>query len=194
MSELELPRMAVDVDGVVGNFMKAACKVIVDVTGRPFGPSDWTSWDMIDSANLTQKETDECFRRMHQPGWCRAIETYPGAVEGINRARKVADVAFLTSPMGESPYWAFEREHWLRDLFGAKGRIISTEAKDWCAADALVEDKEKNLTAWLKSNPRGLGLIWSQPYNLTPSPRLRVVRSWDDVLSEFDQHLSRRTV
>ncbi len=175
------PRVAVDVDGVVADFMTPAIEIVREVTGRPFNPENWTAWDVVESAKLTQAEADECFRRFHLPGFCRGIEPYPTAIEGINRLREVAEVAFLTAPMGMSPFWAFEREHWLRDHFAAKGRIISTDAKDWCAADVLVEDKEKNLHLWLDANPASLALLWARPYNPSPSPRVKVVRSWEDV-------------
>ncbi len=180
-------RVAVDVDGIVADFMTPACQVVQEVTGRPFGPSDWTAWDVVESAKLTKEESDECFRRFHQPGFCRNLTPYADAQAGIARLREVADVAFLTAPMGLSPYWAFEREQWLREHFNAKGRIISTDAKDWCGADALVEDKEANVHPFLETNPGSIGILWHKLYNPSPSPRLHVVHSWEDVLSVIEK-------
>ena len=174
--------MLVDVDGVLADFTTPS----LDFLRREFkvdhDPATFPTWDLfetVDRRYLGAMET-----HWAQPGWCRAIPVFEGAQEAILALREVADVYFVTAQMLHAPYWMWERVQWLKEHFAAEDRhIVLTLAKYLIDGDVLVDDKASNVISWANAHPTKLGVLWTQPTNLTHVPKGNVVRcgSWDEV-------------
>lgn len=156
-------RVLLDVDGVLADFVTPASEVVMDVTGAPLPPDALEQWDIFRSYD---KETQsEIYSACKKEGWCLAIRPYAGAVDFIRELNEVADVYFVTSPLG-GPFWAYEREQWLKKHFGTHHhKVISTNAKYVCLGDIFVDDKFSHVLKWKEHHLHGTAVLWSQPYN-----------------------------
>lgn len=179
---MKKPRVLLDVDGVLADFVTPALQVVQQVTGKP-APKDATDdWDLFRAYD--QETQAKFYNEFKKEGWCYALQPYPGALEGVNMLRDLADVYFVTSPM-HGPHWSDERARWLVDYFGAKrNQVVSTNAKYVCAGDVLVDDKTSHVVKWLQHHERGLGVVWAQPYNIADTLPERAIRTlnWNDVV------------
>lgn len=175
------PRVLLDVDGVLADFLTPSLKVIESVTGEPVPPEYLTEWDFM---RHYDKETSKKFYDIFKSeGWCFNLEVYPGAVEAVKELRGYADVYFVTSPM-HGRHWAFERTEWLDKHFGARrDHVVHTNAKYLCVGDVLVDDKPSHIIEWELSHPKGTGLLWNQPYNKYDVPRMLRAHDWFTVLN-----------
>lgn len=178
-------RVAVDVDGVVANFTELFLNAIRAATKRDI-PKGWKppKWDIEEALGLTKSERDATSKLMCLPGVAGTIVPYPGAVDGIKKLEKIADVFFVTSPLKDSPTWCYDRAGWLRKYFGKElaDRVDFTSHKYAFAADVIVDDKPTNCEEWSEAWPDGKALLWTANY----SPeflhdRLDHVQDWEQV-------------
>lgn len=160
---MKKPRVLLDVDGVLADFVTPALEVVKRVTGQPV-PTDATQeWDLFRS--YPKEVQDLFYAEFKKEGWCYGLAPYPGALQGVNALREVADVYFVTSPM-HGPHWSDERARWLVDYFGAhRNHVVSTNAKYVCRGHVLVDDKTSHIVKWLSHHDDGIGIVWQQPYN-----------------------------
>lgn len=172
------PRVLLDADGVVIDFANPAIKAMEKITGKPVPDDVLEDWDMFRSYD---KETQgKFYKEFNREGWCLDLPVYPGAQEGVEMLRQLADVYFVTSPMF-GPHWAYERSLSLIRNFGAKNnQIIHTNAKYICVGDVLVDDKTDHVVKWSLNHPKGHALLWDQPYNRKHEGSVRV-KSWLEV-------------
>jgi 5'(3')-deoxyribonucleotidase len=104
----------------------------------------------------------------HQPGFCRNLKPFPGALQGINNLREIADVYAVTSHM-KSETWVYERDAWLAEhLQFERNDIIHAHKKWLVTGDVLIDDKPKHIDQWTKFHKNGLGVLWAWPHNLKP--------------------------
>lgn len=140
-------RVAIDVDGVVANFTDLFLNAIRTATNRDI-PKDWKppKWDIEEALGLTKAERVATSKLISAAGVASYIAPYPGAVEGIKKLTKIADVFFVTSPLKSSPTWCYDRVVWLTKYFGEElaDRVDFTWHKYAFAADILVDDKPSN--------------------------------------------------
>lgn len=173
------PRVLVDVDGVLADFVSGYLGIVEAVTGRDFKPENVTQFDIGASLGLTPEESALCGRALSKaPGFCEALEVYPGAQDGIAALQKIADVYIVTSPWNSCPTWTYERERWLKRHFDIpSSRVIHTSAKHVCRGDFLVDDKVSAVRSWHQEHPRGVGVVWDTPHNQLESFPART-RNW----------------
>ena len=157
------PRVLLDVDGVLADFVTPALRVVEQITGAPPHPDCHTDWDLF--KDYPKEVETKFYDEFKKEGWCAALPVYPGAQDGVEALRRVADVYFVTSPM-HGPHWAFERTEWLVKHFGARyDHVVHTNAKYLCKGDILVDDKWQHLNNWFGQHADGVGILWEQPYN-----------------------------
>ena len=191
------PRVLLDVDGVLANFVDAMLDVAFRRYDLRFNHDDITDLDIL---NIVGKQYEnELFAACKAPGYCANIATYPCAVEGVARLRAVADVTILTSPI-HGMSWYFERVEWCCKHFGFTPKDVAFMAdKTRVDADVLIDDKFETVVNWAACHPDGVGLLWDRPWNRIGSiadmgisdlheasdmgiDNLARVKSWDDVL------------
>lgn len=177
---MRLPRVLLDVDGVLADFLAPSLPVLARLTGRTWAESEFKTWDIFDT--VPRQYEKPFFDAVNTPGWCLNIPVFEEAVAGVARLRELADLYVVTSPMNHVPTWMFEREQWLREHFSIPHkRVVHTSAKFLCLGDILVDDKPANILAWEAEHPNGIGLLWDQPYNQNIQVRHRVT-DWTQVL------------
>ncbi len=178
-------RVGVDVDGVVGNYTQLYLNAVRAATKREI-PKDWAppQWDLDEALGLTKDEKKAACRLMEAPGVALAIAPYPGAVEGIQKLSKIADVFFVTSPVKGSHTWCYDRTAWIMEHFGEElaDSVHYTGHKYTFAADLFVDDKPSNCEEWQAAWPDGKALLWTANYHESfLHDRLTHVQDWEQV-------------
>jgi|SRR6478735_6167344 len=178
-------RVGVDVDGVVANYTQLYLNAVRVATKREI-PNDWAppQWDLDEALGLTKDEKKAAYALMESPGVARTIAPYPGAVEGIRKLSKIADVFFVTSPVKSSPTWCYDRTAWIKKYFGDElaDSVDYNSHKYTFAADLFVDDKPSNCEEWQAAWPDGKALLWVANYSVTLlHDRLTHVQNWEQV-------------
>lgn len=200
------PTVLFDADGFLLDFLTPALAVANKIVGRmaidsaalpvpqdwrPYTINDFKTWDIFDT--IGREHERACYLEYEKPGFCAAFEPYPGAVEGVREAKKIADVVIVTSPM-MTPTWCHERKQSLYKHFGITSKdVIFANRKALVQGRILVDDNPKHVMEWAAAHfdTRGQGVLWDMPYNkeaLVDGVRsyTRCVDSWDDLLGLID--------
>ena len=174
------PLVALDVDGILADFLEGALDAIHHVTGRHYHSQEVSQWCPWLQFKLQPEETEAVFDLIGTPGFCESLQLLPGAREGVDSLRKVANIVVVTSPWLSSPTWAFERTAWLKRHFGfTENQIVHTSAKQYISADVFVDDHATNVRAWAATNS-GIPLMWDCTHNRRIDlPR---VTGWDQLI------------
>lgn len=137
-------RLAIDVDGVLFDFVSALADLVERKTGRrPRGLCD--DWDHLAAwgtpswpTPFTWADAQAHARELAETGgW------YPQAQDTLARLRRDHDVRFATSPMNVP--WLAARAGWLEAHGFALDAHIHLKDKSWLAADYLIDDGVHNL-------------------------------------------------
>lgn len=176
---MKRPRVLLDVDGVLADFLEASLTVIKNLSGKTYTIDDFKTWDLFETVPRAFEQP--FYDAVNRPGWCRALQVYPGAIEGVRALRQVSDLYVVTSPLNHVPTWTHEREAWLHEHFGIPHKqVVHTSAKYLCLGDLLIDDRPANIEKWEAEHPNGRGLLWDQPYNHGSNAGIRV-KDWNDV-------------
>jgi 5'(3')-deoxyribonucleotidase len=183
---MKRPRILIDVDGPMADFVAPALEAIFQVTGRRFKASDHVNgWDLFSGLGLSDDETKEVFRAMQVPGLCLGIPMVEGAREGIEELRKVADVWAVTSPFG-GEHWMHERDAWLvRNLGFHKKDVLHVrgESKHGVFGNMLIEDKVDTLRAWQAAWPAETPVLFELSYNKNEGWSGAAVDDWPSLVA-----------
>ena len=182
------PRVGVDCDGVLGDLLTSCLSVASEMLGREISMDHVHTHDIFEEL-LPEDRIAEFWAKIGEPGLCRNIIPYPGAVDGMRQLAEVADVYCVTSYLRGAPQWVYERDLWVSEHFGIpRKKMIHTPAKYTFYGKMLIDDKPQNIDEWAREHETGVPVLWLQPYNLmhvSPSNhRYRVVHtnSWDKVV------------
>ena len=185
------PTVLLDCDGVIADFTGAALALIRQLTGHVYAPEQITTWDIFDSLPKEPRSVrDEVYRRLKAIGGCASIPVYPGAVGGVRRLRKIADVIVVTSPFHGSPTWMHERESWLKWHFDITD-VHHAKSKARVHGDVFVDDKPAHIEDWARfwvgegRNPRAVPVLWKTPRMTDPLPTgsALVTSNWAEVIA-----------
>lgn len=162
-----MKRVLLDCDGVLADFVSAALDIVWEEFGLRFQPADVTEFDIMKSLGFGPDDSAR-FKRLvgGEEGLASTLAVYPGAREGVDRLRAIAEVYIVTSPFGSNPTWTHDREKWLKKHFdiGSK-HIVHTSAKHLCVGDVFVDDKTEACVAWQAEHPNGVAVQWATPHN-----------------------------
>jgi 5'(3')-deoxyribonucleotidase len=168
-----------DVDGILADFVAAAIAMIERRFAIHYTPEQVDMWDFASLPGF-QAIKDEFWEMTQGVGFASSIPVFPGAVEGIERLRTIADVEFLTSPMHGSKTWVHERNEWLERYFDAHHKdVMHVHRKERVPGRVLIDDKIEHIANWESAHPNGLGLLWDRPYNRGTAHT--VVSDWETV-------------
>lgn len=177
------PRVLLDVDGVLADYVAAILPAVKAATGRQHTHADVDQWDFTRALGLSPSETEYVYTVTHEEGFCADIPVLHGAVEGVRALRVHADVYFTTAPT-HAPYWYFERTEWLIRHFDASvEHVLHAKHKELVTGDVFVDDKIEHVWDWCRHHPSGRGVLWEQPYNRSIDVgHLVRTSSWNRVL------------
>lgn len=178
-----------DVDGTVGNFHKAFTKIARRKLGKHHTYEQSISARRAEvGLGLTREDTIKIYKEVWSPRFANTLEPIDGAVEVIKGLHESGEheVFFVTTPAEQSETWVWDRNKWLRRVFGSNlgSRYAYTSYKFIVDGDILVEDTPSVLEEWISdARARGRpshGLLYSWPYNADSNlPRFD---KWSDFL------------
>ncbi len=156
-------RVLVDCDGVVCNSDGAFRAALFNLTSQYYSAEDVTDWSYQKCLGLA--EAEEALVWGEVGAHYLDFTPYPGAIEAVQGLIDAGhDVAFVTSPSPHIPEWTWWRNRWLDKHFTGVP-VVHTDHKYLIGGDALIDDKFSNVAAWTGTHPRGLGILWAQPWN-----------------------------
>lgn len=178
----------VDVDEVLADFQTPALRVIEEVTGRRYAPSDFKQWDIF--SVLSKEELEAVFETLRKPGVAASLTPTPGSQEFIQELSELGTVVIVTSPF-RSPTWVSERIQWLWDHFRIPHkRVVNTGAKHLVYGRALLDDNPDHVANWLARHPGELGMLWHIP-NTRDLEHPNRMHTWAEVIDQVGRHLCR---
>jgi 5'(3')-deoxyribonucleotidase len=187
------PRVLVDVDGVLADFVGHTFATLTALGGPERRHENVVQWDILDVVPPEFKEGLN--QQWHSKGWCQTIPELPGAGRAVRELQSVADLHILTAAF-PAPYWHHERLEWLYHRVGVKGRDVTFSCrKEFVYGDVFVDDKTEHVVAWAERHPTGRAFLWAQPWNNECAPvpeNVTRTRSWDLVIEAARHRLLSR--
>jgi 5'(3')-deoxyribonucleotidase len=172
----------------MAQYVQALLDRVYERTGKRFQPDDVSKWDVLESLGFDAKTCKEIYDSTVEPGFCAAIQAFPGAAEGVHRLRDFGDVYAVTAPF-DSKYWMSEREAWLKNFGFARKNIVHCIDKHIVTGDVLVDDKTSTLVKWQEHNPLGTAILFQRSYNKNDKWSGVVVSNWPNLVSMVRDHL-----
>lgn len=181
------PRVLLDCDGVLADFIGGALRIVNTMLGTGYVPTDVTEFDFTKSLGLPARAAADVKRMIGAThGFAASLAVLPGAVDGVRRLREVADVYVVTSPWNSNPTWMSEREAWLDRHFAIPHRqVIHTAAKHICVGDVLVDDKTETVDRWREWHPGGVAVQWSTLHNRRDPWDGQSTNDWSVLIDEL---------
>lgn len=183
------PRILLDVDEVVCDFVGYYLKLAEKLTNRKYNKSQVTQWSINDALDLPQWARREIQYDLSEPFTALKLQLLPGAKEAYRELSQLADVHFATVPYHSSKTWGSDRVEWLKLHFGENVKWHLTENKYALQADVMVDDKAELVDDWATENP-GLPIIWDCPWNSNyKNDRVLRLDNWTDIISVIEKEL-----
>lgn len=185
MTPMKRPTLLLDVDGVFADFVGGYLGLVLRVTGRLYDHAHITQWDIAAACRLTPEEKRDVTAELIKPGFCRNLMLLPGAFEGLQLVRAIADPVFVTSPWDSSPTWDYERRCWLFDRLDVRREdIIQTTSKHHVDGDLILDDHHESVGRWLERRPGRAAVLWSNYANTGKVvPGAIKTSHWPDVVN-----------
>jgi 5'(3')-deoxyribonucleotidase len=161
-------KIALDVDGVLADFMRPAQTYAHVMSNRKLTEDEIVHYDM---SKVWPEIKDEMRAQWRARGFCASLHILPGsqiAVEILNAAFGKQNIKYVTTPMSDSQFWIDERTAWLKhhfDIDSDKIIYTSDKVKDDQESDILVDDHPDNVTKWAESGRKSF--LITQPFNAT---------------------------
>lgn len=162
-------KISLDCDGVLSSFIFGALKIVEEITGRRYEPSDVTAFDFTKALGLSASEATAVKKAIgSRRGFAASLPPYPEARQGVRRLRELGEVFCVTSPWDSNSWWRAERESWLALHFGID-RVHHASDKSTYEADVFVDDKSSHVRDWLTAWPGRTAVFWRTPHNTSES-------------------------
>lgn len=152
-------RIRLDMDGVIANFTKQACKTM----GEPY-PSEhvFTNYSWL----FDKHGKHSCYKRMKGHLFWTSVEAFPWATDMINMVDEESkgNWMFLTKPMVD-PYCYSGKAEWVMKYARQhldKLCIIAADKSNVVRdkKDVLIDDKIGNIESWNAAG--GTGYFWEE--------------------------------
>jgi len=178
---MRLPRIAVDLDGVLANTMEVCCKIINMRHSTHFKVSSFNRWKAWETANISK---DEFFRILDEAWfeWRSLPPTEERLAEKVGKLLEFSKVDIVT---GRSPETVASAKSWLKTQEIKFNRFVRTNSgteKVDLNYDVFIDDSPEVMSA-LSSKPNGHAILYTQPWNreIQEMPRILRANSWDKI-------------
>lgn len=177
----QVKRPAIDVDGVLADFMRPAQTYAQVISGRKVAEKDIIHYNMT---KVWPEVGPQMMAHWRQQGFCAGLPTLPYTRRAIRKLYQVfgkSNVRFVTTPMPDAPFWIPERTAWLQYHYGVNPeKILYTFNKNEdTESDLLIDDHPDNVIKW--ANEGKPAILITQPFNtyLTMPGDMPIVRCLD---------------
>jgi 5'(3')-deoxyribonucleotidase len=178
---MQLPRIAVDLDGVLANTMETCCKIINMRHSTDFKVSSFNRWKAWKTANISK---DEFFRILDEAwfDWRSIPPTEQRLAEKVGRLLEFSEVDIVT---GRSSETVPSAKSWLKTQeirFNAFVRTSSGIEKVHLNYDIFIDDSPELMRA-LSSKPNGHAILYTQPWNkeVREMPSILRANRWNEI-------------
>ncbi len=178
-------RLGIDLDGVVADFTGGWIDRYNAEFGTDIHRDQVETWaGMIE---LTHFETMREFWRWTAEGddgsLFRHLNTYPGALEALDRLAGSHDIVILTT----KPDWAIhDTLAWLGDRRILTREVHITEDKWKVACDVYLDDAPHQIKALARERPNATVCRFVRPWN-EPVLGVRDIHDWDEFEALIEQ-------
>jgi 5'(3')-deoxyribonucleotidase len=172
-----------DCDGVLANFVKAACKA----HNRP---NDISRWDFIKDWDMTP---GQFWSKCRGKDFWLKLEEFEYAQDLVAELRELcvdysAELTITTAPSAD-PECVNAKLEWLYHHFGFYSHDVILGPKKWVMAhprSILIDDKPENVKKFNEYS--GYGLLFPQPWN-NDEQQLDIFEDWHELVDEVEQIL-----
>lgn len=155
------PVIGVDVDDVVANLLEAWVTSYNRIYGDDLSVEDIKDWGI--TKYVTKCHPEDFYDIIRKRNFYDCVDPFPGALESIQRLRKVARVVFVTScskgTMDQKREW-LEMHGFLPTTQKHQHDLVMASDKALIRADCIIDDAEHNVDAF----PKG-GFLIARPHN-----------------------------
>jgi len=176
-----LPRIAIDLDGVLADTMAACCKIINMRYATNFKVSSFNRWKAWETAGISK---DEFFHILDQAWfeWRSIPPTEEKLAEKVGKLLEFSSVDIVT---GRSAETVPSAKSWLETQEIRFNTFIRTNTgmeKVDLNYDVFIDDSPELMSA-LSSKPDGFAILYTQPWNRGVREGLRILRAkcWDEI-------------
>jgi 5'(3')-deoxyribonucleotidase len=182
------PRVLLDVDGVLCDFIGGVLELVEEYTGQRRTREEVDRFDFAAALGLSPDIRRKVYTAIAERAWWwRLLRPHDGSRAGVDALQEIADVWIVTSPWDSCPRWLYERTNWLRSYFDIPAsRVITTHAKHLVDGDWIVDDKTATLEACARACLQRLAarpIQWATPHNRNDGWMGREARSWSELLA-----------
>jgi 5'-nucleotidase len=167
-SEIDKPRLLLDMDGVIADFNRHSIRTYNEIHGTTLDEAKCDIY--IGDHEVLEPSIDP--KKLRAPyrevGFFLGCPPVKGAQAAVARLHQHFDIFLLTTHYWGNATCVHEKEVWLQRYFpylASKG--IFTSHKYTVKGDIFVDDRPKNLKAWKEAWPEGrtasLTYNWSDP-------------------------------
>jgi len=184
-----LPRVAVDLDGVLANTMEACCKIINSRHSTRFEVSSFNHWKAWETANISK---DEFFRILDE-AWFEWQSIPPTEEQLATKVERLSEFSEVDIVTGRSLETITSAQSWLKNQnirFNTFIRTNSVMDKADLNYDVFIDDSPELMSA-IASKVNGYGILYTQPWNkdTREMPRILRANSWNQIPEQVDAML-----
>jgi 5'(3')-deoxyribonucleotidase len=178
-------RLGIDLDGVVADFTAGWIARYNADFGAELRLDQAQTWGaMLDIAHFeTMDEFWEWVANSKNGSIFRHLDTYPGALESLNRLAASHDIVILTT----KPDWAIpDTFAWLSDQRIPTREVHILEDKWRVSCDVYLDDAPHQLARLARERPDATVCRFVRPWN-QPEHRVHDIEDWDEFEALVDQ-------
>lgn len=152
----------IDLDGVLADFVTAACII----HGQPDLPNNWPRGEYSMETALGITRTQFWKGIQNSPQFWHELPAYPWVSRLVGIVREAQYRPVISTSPSKDPQCAAGKTAWIQKHLGDRWRDYFIGAKkDLLAADGrvLIDDSEENVDAF--EHAGGIGLLFPQPWN-----------------------------
>ena len=178
---MRLPRLAVDLDGVLADTMAACCKIINKRYSSHFKVSSFNRWKAWETLGISKNE----FFHILDQAWSEWNSIPPTEDRLDEKVGKLLEFCDLDIVTGRSAHTVASAKSWLETQeirFNAFVRTDSGMDKVNLNYDVFIDDSPELMLA-LSSKPNGYAILYTQPWNeeVEELPKILRANSWDQI-------------